>query len=83
MNGECFLEILDGLCSIEKDESLPKNVKLKIKCAIESLNNENIVLHLRIDKSLEELGSIAEDPNTPSYARSQILSMVSLLESRA
>lgn len=83
MNGECFLEIINGLSSIESDENLPRNVKIKIKCAIESLNNETIGLHLRIDRSLEELGNIAEDPNTPSYARSQILSLVSLLESRA
>lgn len=82
MNGNCFIEIINGLNSIEKDESLPRNVKIKIKSAIESLNNETIELNLRVDRSLEELGSLAEDPTTPSHARAQILSFVSLLESR-
>lgn len=82
MNGDIFLEIIGILGSIEKDESISKGVRIKIKNTIESLNNENISLNIRIDRSLEELGSISEDPNVPNYARTQILSLVSLLESR-
>lgn len=81
MKSNTFSAIIDELDSIEKDENIPKTIKIKIKSAIFSLNNENVCVSLRVDKSLEELGSIAEDPNVPNYAKTQILSLVSLLES--
>lgn len=82
MNGDAFLEIMGMLGSIEKDDSIPKGVRIRIKSTINSLNNKEISVNIRIDKSLEDLGDLAEDPNVPDYARTQILSLVSLLESR-
>ena len=82
MNGDTFLEIIGMLISIEKDDSVPKGIRVRIKGAINSLNNKEISVNIRVDKSLEDLGALAEDPNVPDYARTQILSLVSLLESR-
>lgn len=82
MNGDAFLEILDMLRSIEKDDSVPKSIRDRIKNNINSLNDNGINVNIRIDRSLEDLGDLAEDPNVPNYARTQILSLVSLLESR-
>ena len=82
MNGDLFIEVIEELTTIENDECMPKNIRVRIKKAIASLNNEEVGMNIRIDKSLEELGDLTEDPNVPNYARTQILTLVSLLESR-
>ena len=82
MKGDAFLEIISMLGSIEKDDSIPKGIRIRIKSTISSLNNKEINVNIRVDKSLEDLGGLVEDPNVPAYARTQILSLVSLLESR-
>ena len=82
MHEESLQIAMDGLTQIESDDNLPKSVKIKVKSAMDSLNNKEKVLNLRIDRSLEELESIADDPNLPDYTRMQIWSIVSLLESR-
>ncbi len=75
-------EIVEGLSMIDQDNNLPKVLRIKIKKAIEILENEGDGnFSIKIDKSLQELGDIAEDPNLPQYARMQIWSVVSLLES--
>ncbi len=74
--------IVEDLSSIEKDATIPKNVRLRIKTAIELLNGSDPNLNLRIDKSIQELGDVADDPNVPSYTKMQIWSVVSQLESK-
>jgi len=82
MHEETLQVAMDGLTQIEGDDNLSKSIKIKVKSAMDSLNNKEKVLNLRIDRSLEELESIADDPNLPDYTRMQIWSIVSLLESR-
>ena len=71
-------ELIETLSAIEQDNTVPRNVRIKIKTSIEILQNKDD--NLRIEKSLEELGEVVEDPNVPSYARMQIWSIVSQLE---
>ncbi|MBS3168299.1 UPF0147 family protein [Candidatus Woesearchaeota archaeon] len=78
-----FEEILEGLALIEQDTAVPKNVRLKVKNTMLILsNNEEAGVDLKIDKSLQELGDVAEDPNLPQHTRMQIWSVVSRLESQ-
>ena len=82
-NGVGFEEIMEGLVAIESDTSIPKNVRIKIKNAIIILTDEQEVnIGIKIDRSLQELGDVAEDPNIPQHARMQIWSVVSRLESK-
>jgi len=74
-------EVIKGLIKIEEDDILPKSIKIKLRTAIEVLTNGPEGIDLRVSKSLEELGDVAEDPNVPDYARTQIWRIVSLLES--
>lgn len=74
--------IVEDLSSIEKDISIPKNVRMKIKTAIDLLSVQDKNLNLRIDKSIQELGDLADDPNVPSYTKMQIWSVVSQLEGK-
>lgn len=74
-------EILDLLLQLEQDITIPRNIRTKIKTTLDLLD-ENTDFAIRIDKSLQELDEIVEDPNVPSYARTQIWNVMSLLESR-
>ncbi|MBI4159183.1 UPF0147 family protein [Candidatus Woesearchaeota archaeon] len=71
-------DIITILQSIKEDNTVPKNVKSRIDSTIGSLNSENEV-SLRIDKALQELSEISNDPNVPAYTRIEILNLISLL----
>ena len=72
---------IELLVQLEQEGTLPKNIRSKIKNTM-NLLDENLDVAIKIDKSLQELDEIAEDPNVPSYARTQIWNVMSLLESR-
>ncbi len=72
-------EVLENLEIIEKDNDVPRNIRSKVKEAIDILNAEG-ALDLKIDKSLETLGEVADDPTVPQHTRMQIWSLVSQLE---
>jgi len=72
---------VESLTQIQEDVSVPKNVRIKIESAILALQDGQINLKVKIDKSLQELDNLDEDPNIPVYTRTQIWNIVSLLES--
>jgi len=72
---------VESLTQIQEDVSVPKNVRIKIENAMLALQDGQINLKVKIDKSLQELDSLDEDPNIPVYTRTQIWNIVSLLES--
>ena len=43
---------------------------------------DNCDISMKIDRSLQELSEVADDPNISSYTRMQIWSVVSQLESK-
>ncbi len=76
-------QVMDILSVIEEDNSVPRNVRVKIKsamCMLEGSNGD--ALDVAFDKILQELDNLSEDPNLPTYTRTQIWSLVSSLESR-
>ena len=72
-------EIMGGLEELQKDATVPKNVKIKIQNTMDILNGKTD-LSIRINKALNELDEIADDTNIQSYTRTQIWNIVSLLE---
>lgn len=81
MTEETIKEIIESLLQIQTDLSVPKNVRLKMEIAIKALQDQEKSLEVKKDKSLQELDSLDEDPNIPTYTRTQIYNVVSLLES--
>jgi len=81
MNKETVQNMIALLDAIEQDNTVPKNIRAKIKEATAILANEELNISLRIDKSLEHLGDLTENPNLPPYTRMQVWSLVSQLES--
>ncbi|MBS3117334.1 UPF0147 family protein [Candidatus Woesearchaeota archaeon] len=78
---DALIQVVELLAQIEQDMSVPKNIRSKVKSAASLLQIEQDMA-IKIDKSLQELDEIAEDTNTPSYTRTQIWNIVSLLEAR-
>jgi len=74
-----LIPLIDVLCQIQDDITVPKAVRIKIKTVIEALHEEGD-LKIKANKALQGLDDISNDPNIPSYVRPQIWNVVSLLE---
>ena len=77
-----IVEVVQLLNQIEEDLSVPKNVRNRINLMKLMFEQKSLDIHIKIDRSLQELDEISDDPNIPSFIRTQIWSIVSLLESR-
>ena len=75
-------DLIEELLTIIDDESIPKNVKMKIESAIVTLKNLTIEESIRTNKAIQELDDLSDDPNVPSYVRPQLWNIVSQLEAR-
>jgi len=72
--------IMDSLAMIEEDNSVPKNVRSKIKDAMSLLLDENgKSAELKMDQVMQQLDELNDDPNLPPYTRTQIWNVVSTL----
>jgi uncharacterized protein (UPF0147 family) len=72
-------EIVEVLTELKEDNTVPKNVKEKIKVVMDVLKEDDD-LKLKVNKVLHELDDIADDPNLQPYTRTQIWNVVSMLE---
>ena len=81
MELERMRNVVEILNQIEEDFSVPKNIRVKIRCLVTSLNEQDKSIGIRIDRSLQELDEISDDPNLSSFTRMQIWNVVSVLES--
>jgi len=72
-------EVIAMLEEIASDSSVPKNVKDKVAVVIKILKNDGD-LKVKVNKALNELDEVADDPNLESYTRSQVWNIVSVLE---
>ena len=72
-------EVVQLLNDLSEEESIPKNIKLKIQHIISDLDEESDI-SIKINKALNELDEITEDTNIQQYVRTQIWNIVSLLE---
>ena len=79
MTEEKLKDVIDSLSELSSDLAVPKNIKNKISNMINILEDDS-ELSIRINKVLNELDEIADDPNMQAYTRVQILNIVSLLE---
>ena len=73
-------EVIEILSLMNKDNTIPKNVKQKLHDINDILNNGTEDMALRINKILQELDDLSEKSNIPEYTRTQIWNLASLLE---
>ena len=72
--------LIEELSAILEDDSMPKNVRMKIETAIGALQDSSMEESIRANKAIQELDDVSDDPNMPSYIRSQLWVIISQLE---
>jgi uncharacterized protein len=72
-------EVIQALTALKEDDGVPKNVRAKIDTIINDLKDESD-LSMKVGKSLHNLDEISEDLNLPSFIRTQIWNVSSMLE---
>ena len=82
MSKDAIQEIMENLSNMECDQTIPKSIRSKIKETMGILVDDNINISLRVDRSIEGIGLLADDPNLQPYVRMQLWSIVSQLESK-
>ena len=80
-NKESMKEAIDTLNQIVASNSTPKTIKKSITDLITDLNNEEYSLSVRAANTISLLDDVTQDPNMPSYVRTQLWQAVSKLES--
>ena len=80
-NKESMKEAIETLNQITSSNSTPKTIKKSITDLISDLNNEEYSLSVRAANTISLLDDVTQDPNMPSYVRTQLWQAVSKLES--
>ncbi len=80
-NKESMKEAIDTLDQIFNSSSTPKTIKKSISDLIVELKNEEYALSVRAANTISLLDDVTQDPNLPSYVRTQLWQAVSKLES--
>ena len=74
-------EAIDTLNQIVSSNSTPKTKKKSISDLIVSLTSQEDSLSVRAANAISLLDDVTQDPNMPSYVRTQLWQAVSKLES--
>ena len=80
-NKESMKEAIETLNQIASNNSTPKTIKKSITDLIGDLDNEEYSLSVRAANTISLLDDVTQDPNMPSYVRTQLWQAVSKLES--
>ena len=80
-NKESMKGAIETLEQITSSNSTPKTIKKSIMDLIVDLNNQEYSLSVRAANTISLLDDVTQDPNMPSYVRTQLWQAVSKLES--
>lgn len=73
-------EINKLLDEVNDDRTVPRNIRNMITEVKNHLNNEKEEIAVRVNAAVSILDEVSNDPNIPTYTRTQIWNIVSLLE---
>ncbi len=80
-NQESMKEAIDTLDQIVSSSSTPKTIRKSLSDLIIELKSEEFALAVRAANTISLLDDVTQDPNIPSYVRTQLWQAVSKLES--
>ena len=80
-NKQAMKEAIDTLNLIISTNSTPKTIKKSITDLVADLLKEEYSLSVRAANTISLLDDVTQDPNMPSYVRTQLWQAVSKLES--
>ena len=75
-----FEQVLAMLQQIVDDRTVPRNIRTKCEESINALKSESQELSIRLNTVISSMDEIVNDPNIPSYTRTQVWNIVSMLE---
>jgi uncharacterized protein (UPF0147 family) len=80
-NKESMKGAIETLNQIASNNSTPKTIRKSISDLIGDLSKEEHSLSVRAANTISLLDDVTQDPNMPSYVRTQLWQAVSKLES--
>jgi len=80
-NKESMKGAIETLNQIASNNSTPKTIKKSISDLLVDLSKEGDSLSVRAANTISLLDDVTQDPNMPSYVRTQLWQAVSKLES--
>ena len=80
-NKESMKGAIETLNQIASSNSTPKTIRKSISDLIGDLTKEEYSLSVRAANTISLLDDVTQDPNMPSYVRTQLWQAVSKLES--
>ena len=80
-NKQAMKEAIDTLNLIVSTNSTPKTIKKSVTDLVAGLVKEENSLSVRAANTISLLDDVTQDPNMPSYVRTQLWQAVSKLES--
>ena len=80
-NKQAMKEAIDTLNLIVSTNSTPKTIKKSVTDLLTDLVKEEYSLSVRAANTISLLDDVTQDPNMPSYVRTQFWQAVSKLES--
>ena len=76
-----FEEVINLIQQVANDRTVPRNIRTKCEESIETLKDEKEDAAVRINTVISSMDEISNDPNIPTYTRTQIWNIVSIMES--
>ena len=76
-----FENVIPIIEQIVNDRSVPRNIRTKCEDSIRILKDDKQDAAIRSSTVISTLDDISNDPNIPTYTRTQIWNIVSALES--
>ena len=80
-NKESMKGAVETLNQVASNNSTPKTIKKSITDMVVDLKSEEYSLSVRAANTISMLDDVTQDPNMPSYVRTQLWQAVSKLES--
>ncbi len=72
--------IIKLLGEIMEDRTVPRNIRTVAETAKKNLEDDSKEMDLKLNSAISVLDEITNDPNIPTYTRTQIWNVVSMLE---
>lgn len=79
-NTQSMAEAVETMDQIAKSTSTPKTVKKSLTDLLDDINTSEYSLSVRAANAISQLDDITQDPNVPSFVRTQLWQAVSKLE---
>ena len=76
-----FEEVINLIQQVANDRTVPRNIRSKCEDSINVLKDEKEDTAVRINTVISNMDEISNDPNIPTYTRTQVWNIVSIMES--